>query len=94
MVVEGYKIKAYQSRYRGNLLRACSTVGMVRMDVYVANVLKGGRAIHSILIAIQGLQPGGHRFFDGHDLKHDNRDKRSYNPRPLKQAQCLLPELR
>ena len=86
MIVEGYEIKAYRSCYRGNLFCACSTVGMVRMDVHVANVLKEGCSIHSILIGAQGLQPSGHWFLYDHDMKQNNRSKRSNNPYPLKRA--------
>ena len=86
MVVEGHEIKAYRSCYRCNLLGACITVGMVRMDVHVANVLKGGCSIHSILVGAQELQPSGHGFLHGHDMKQNDRNKRSNNPYPLKRA--------
>ena len=86
MIVEGYEIKAYRSCYRGNLFCACGTVGMVRMDVHVANVLKEGYSIHSILIGAQELQPCGHWFFHDHDMKQENCNKRSNNPYPPKRA--------
>lgn len=94
MVVEGDKIKAYRSCYRGNVLGAGTTVGMVCMDMDVAHILKGGCSIHSTLVLAQELQPDGHGFFHDHDLQQDNCDKRPDNPCPLERAKSLLPEMR